>query len=179
MPGTSFSFKLLIFLLAALLCGGLPAKSAHLPIGLRAKDVVGGIRLHATLPYDHYGPRDPVKVYLTFLNTARCEVTFSRTASIVVEVQEKERRLSFKPIEAKRAGQVESLGESVTLEPGRSFLRAVVIEKGHAAFLPGKHPIRVYCTLGGSAGSGKRPLTGILRSNRLTLDVQYNVIMVY
>lgn len=149
------------------------------PIDLRAKDVVGGIRLHATLPYDHYGPHDPVKVYLTFLNTALREAKLSRKAPIVIEVKEQDRRLSFKPVEAKVAGQVESFGESVTLEPGRSFIRAVVIEKGHAAFLPGKHPIRVYCTLGGSAGSGKRPLTGILRSNRLTLDIQYSVIMVY
>ena len=144
-----------------------------------ARSSLSGLMLHATLPYDHYGPRDQISIYLTFYNSSRTAVKFPKDAPLLVEVAERKKLLSFTPREAPLKDTGETANTNIVLQPGETFLRRVVLEWKKNSFLPGEHDMRIYCLLDGTGAAGKKSDKAVLKSNTVVLNIKYEVIMVY
>ena len=144
-----------------------------------------GLTLWATIPYDHYGPGQPVKVYLTFMNRSGRTIFFQRTAPVVGVFTVDGKPMTFPQGEDSAAAKGPPSKDSIQpLAPGAHWLRTVVLKPVRNEFLPGQYPLRCYCLLDNAyqtpkPGVERRALRGTLVSNTVTVKIKYKVIVVY
>ncbi len=172
---------------ALALCLG-TALALPVPKGADVNDAVEnlhGLTLWATTPYDHYGPGQPIKVYLTFTNRGSRTLYFQHTAPVIGVFTVDGKAMTFPQGDDSSAATGAPSKDTIRpLAPGAHWLRTVVLRPVRNEFLPGKYPLRIYCLLDNAfkapkPGVERRALKGTLVSNTVTVKIKYKVIVVY
>lgn len=158
---------------ALLLATGLAAADP-LPRGLaEARREIHGLRLHLSVPQAHYGPGEPVGLYLTLVNSGAEALRLPADLRFVAlwTVAGKEETY---PQDAPEqvSGAHPAPGGVRALKPGERAVFRLTVRPPRSALIHGLYPLRVCCDLAS-------PLGGTLVSGTSTVKIQYKVMVVF
>jgi hypothetical protein len=156
-----------------LLATGLAAADP-LPRGLaEARREIRGLRMHLCVPQSHYGPGDPVAVYVTLVNGGirtlpvpadpRFVATWTVAGKEEVFPQDGPEQVS---------GPVPNARGRLQMAPGDRAVFRLTLRPPRRALIHGVYALRVTCDL-------TRSLGGTLASETSSVKIQYKVMVVF
>ena len=156
----------------SLLAAGLGAVA--LPPG-HAGDVreIRGLMMYLCVPQSHYGPGDPVAVYVTLVNAGTRTLAVPANLRFVAAWTVAGKEEVFPQDDPERvSGPAPDARGALQMAPGDRAVFRLTLRPPRRALIHGVYPLRVTCDL-------TRTLGGTLASETSAVKIQYKVMVVF